>query len=131
MAEIDKAKWENFKLKLIQLLGGLIMERDETTGKYVISLGRLAFWVTFIPAIYIWIYGGGKLIDGVDTRDIADNHLTVLTLLLGYNLGTKITNTIKILMGKGSSDFPPPYPPPYPPEVGPVDENLRGDPNLK
>ena len=124
MTEVDKAKWENFKLKLIQLLGGLIMERDETTGKYVISLGRLAFWITFIPAIYIWIYGGGKLVNGVDTRDIADNHFKVLVLLMGYNLGTKITNTIKVLLGKDSSDT-------STPEAPPIDENLRGDPNLK
>lgn len=103
MTEASLAKWENFKSKLIQLCGGLIMEKDESTGKYVVSLGRLAFWITFLPAIYIWIYGGGKLINGVDTRDIADNHLKILIIIMGYNFGTKITNVVKAVLSKGQS----------------------------
>jgi hypothetical protein len=87
--------WPELKLKLIQLLGGLIMERDSELEAHVISLGKVAFWLVFVPALYVWVAGGGKLDAGNAIRDIAPNHLAVLLSLLGYNFGKKAVSAVQ------------------------------------
>ncbi len=60
----------------------LIAEKDEK-GMYTnISLGRIAFWITFGIAIYIWTMGTG---------DIQASHLQMLYLTTTYNLMKKAT----------------------------------------
>lgn len=44
------------------------------------SIGRVALWLSFIPAVHIWWNGG----------DIQIHHLYVLGFLLLYNFGKKI-----------------------------------------
>ena len=130
MKATTKTKWENFKLSLIQLFGGLLMERDENDGTFRVSLGRAAFWALFIPAIIIWVKGGGKLVNGMEIRDIPDNYMKTLIIVLGYNLGSKVANTIKAVMYKGGgADLPADIsvPTSLPSNTGP-DENLRGNP---
>jgi hypothetical protein len=92
-------RWALTKKKLLQLLGGLIMEKNDE-GVYVIAIGRVSWWMAFLPAIGIWIASGGKLNAGDAIRDISPNHFNVLVLLAGYNFGKKITDTAKIFITK-------------------------------
>jgi len=88
-----KPSWMEVKLKLIQLLGGLFMERDESLGElgtYVVSLGKLAFWCVFVPALYIWLPGG----------EITSNHLTTLLTLLAYNFSKKAIGAAQSIFTK-------------------------------
>ena len=103
----SKPFWENVKHKAVQLIGGLLMERNEE-GMWTISLGRVSFWLAFIPALVIWANGGGNLEDGVSLKDISPNHLTILLTLAGYNFGKKVADTVKQVWGKndGGNDGP-------------------------
>lgn len=94
-------KWEKTKTKVVQLFGSLIMERDNK-GKWNMSLARLAWWLVFIPALYIWIAGKG-IVDvgtGNSAIDISPNHFNVLLVLVGYNFGKKINDTVQSLLQK-------------------------------
>lgn len=97
-----KIKWEAIKKKAIQLIGGLIMEKNQD-GIWTISLGRVSFWLAFAPAIFIWVSGGGILKEGVSLKDISPNHLTILLTLAGYNFGKKLTDTVKQIWGKNDN----------------------------
>jgi len=99
----DKSFWEGLKQKAIQLMGGLIMEKN-VDGMWTISLGRASFWLAFVPALVIWIKGGGKLEAGMALKDISPNHLTVLLTLAGYNFGKKVADTVKQVWGKTDSE---------------------------
>lgn len=90
--------WNLFKTKIIQLFGSLFMEKD-AVGMWHLSLGRVSFWLTFIPALYIWINGGGVLIDG-SVKDISPNHLTMLLTLTTYNFGKKVASVVNQVWGK-------------------------------
>lgn len=94
-------RWALMRRKILQLLGGLIMEKNED-GLYVISIGRVAWWMAFLPAIGIWIAGGGKLDAGDAVKDISPNHFNMLVLLAGYNFGKKITDIAKVIFSKKS-----------------------------
>lgn len=94
--------WQAFKTKLLQLIGGLVME-DNGNGVHVISVGRTAFWITFAPAVVIWCKGGGMLENGQSIHDIAPNHLSVLLSLLGYNLTKHFTATARSVWGKDTA----------------------------
>lgn len=52
----------------------LIMENGK------ISLGRVSYWLAFLPSLYIWVYLG---------KDIQPNHLMLIMTLLAYNFGKK------------------------------------------
>lgn len=96
-----KITWESFKQKAIQLFGGLLMEKD-SENMWTISLGRVSFWLAFLPALYIWLSGQGLLNDGMSVKDISPNHLTMLLTLAGYNFGKKIADTVKNVWGKNN-----------------------------
>jgi hypothetical protein len=98
LAEAEKSGWENTKQKAIQLFGGLLMEKN-SDGVWTISLGRVSFWLAFLPALVIWVSGNGALEEGVSLKDISPNHLTVLLTLAGYNFGKKVADTVKQVWG--------------------------------
>lgn len=74
------------------------MEKDGEDWK--ISIGRTAFWLAFIPALFIWVSGGGVLTDGSTTKDISPNHLTMLLTLTTYNFGKKVASVVNQVWGK-------------------------------
>lgn len=102
-------RWELIKKKLVQLFGGLIMEKDED-GIYVISTGKAAWWLAFIPAIVIWVSSGGKLDAGEALKDISPNHFNILLTLAGYNFAKKAVDVAKSYVAskqsKDESDGP-------------------------
>ena len=55
-ADSKKSTWEDIKQKAIQLLGGLLMEKNKD-GMWTMSLGRVSFWLAFVPALIIWVSG--------------------------------------------------------------------------
>jgi hypothetical protein len=60
----------------------LIAEKGEN-GKYThISLGRIAFWICFGMAVYVWGFGTG---------DINPSHIQMLYITTTYNLMKKAT----------------------------------------
>jgi len=100
LAKPEETKWEAVKEKAIQLFGSLFMEQD-SAGKWKISLGRVSFWLAFVPALYVWISGRGILDDGMAVTDISPNHLTMLLTLAAYNFGKKVSDTVKNVWGNG------------------------------
>jgi len=95
-----KTTWKSIKKTMFAFLGGLIMEKKD--GEWTTSIGRLAFWMTFLPAVYIWHKGGGSLEAGEALKDISPNHLTTLLALAGYNMGTKAIKAADNIFGKGN-----------------------------
>lgn len=89
-AELAKPSPETLKEKFMRYFGALLFEKKE--GKWIISIGRISWWLAFAPALYVWVDGMGK--PGVESVDITEHHLTVLLLLAGYNFGKKITEVI-------------------------------------
>jgi len=81
--ELIKEDKETLKEKLMRYFFALFFEYKK--GKWVISIGRISWWLAFSPALYIWIDSLGK-------QDITDHHLTVLLLLAGYNFGKKVVD---------------------------------------
>jgi hypothetical protein len=93
----NMSMWQKVKEKTLQLFGSLIMEKDNETGHWKMSLARVAWWLVFIPALYIWITGKG-IIDvgtGNAATDISPNHFNVLLMLTGYNFGKKLNSTVQ------------------------------------
>jgi len=72
--------------KFIRYIGALFMEKKDK--KWTISVGRVSWWITFCPAVFIWVKDLG-------VQDIADHHLTILLLLATYNMGKKIVEKFK------------------------------------
>lgn len=96
-----KFTWKAFCRRAIQFVGGLFMERKDD-GEWVISIGRVSWWLAFSPALYIWISSGGLLEEGNPMKDISPNHLTILMTLAGYNFGKKVADTVgKVWGGDG------------------------------
>jgi hypothetical protein len=102
--------WKAYKYKMLQLIGSLIMEKDQETKQYVVSLGRISFWAALIPALHIWIMGKGMLADGTAVSDISPNHLTLLLSLLGYNFGKKASDTVNNIINIKNGSKAPPQP---------------------
>lgn len=98
LASTKKITWESFKQKAIQLFGGLFMEKKDD--KWTISLGRVSFWLVFLPALYVWLSGRGILNDGMAVKDIAPNHLTMLLTLAAYNFSKKAIKVVSDVWGK-------------------------------
>jgi hypothetical protein len=98
-----RQQWALTKKKLMQLLGGLIMEKNEE-GIYVVSIGRVSWWMVFIPAIGIWLAGGGNMNTVGDAiKDISPNHFNMLITLAAYNMGKKITDIASKFVSSKSS----------------------------
>ena len=68
---------------------------------YVISVGRVAWWLAFLPAVYIWVSGGGTLDAGEALKDISPNHFNILVVLAGYNYGKKVAYAATNIFSKG------------------------------
>lgn len=81
---------ETTKEKFMRLIGALLFEKKEN--KWTISVGRISWWLTFSPALYIWVDGMGK--PGIESLDITEHHLTVLLLLAGYNFGKRVVDAV-------------------------------------
>jgi hypothetical protein len=92
-------KWALVRRKTLQLLGGLIMEKNDE-GLYVISIGRVAWWIAFLPAVGIWIASRGTLDAGTALKDISPNHYNILLVLAGYNMGKHLTNVANNFISK-------------------------------
>lgn len=99
--ESEELTWAGIKEKSVRLLGGLLMEKSQDN-VWTISLGRISFWLLFIPALVIWVSGDGVLSDGVPVKDISPNHLTLLLTLAAYNFGKKLTDTANKMWGKNN-----------------------------
>ena len=85
-------KWPLIRDKIARLVGGLVMEKDED-GVFIISSGKLAFWATFIAAMFIW---------EVKKTDIPDTMYKMLVVFTSYNLGKKVLPVITAIFGKVS-----------------------------
>jgi hypothetical protein len=48
-------------------------------GRATCSMGRVAFWLAFLLALYRWVIG----------QDIPPGHLSVLVAIMGYVFGSK------------------------------------------
>ena len=68
--------------KIWKAMSGLVMEHS--SGRF--SVGRMAFWPVLIVALWEW---------GVKDHEIQMYHFLTLILLLVYNTGTKMLNTLK------------------------------------
>jgi len=79
---------------------GVLLWKKNKDDVWVISLGRVSFWLAFIPALVIWVGGHGQLEDGMATTDISPNHLTTLLTLSAYNFGKKVADTVNKVWGK-------------------------------
>lgn len=104
----EKFSWSSIKEKMSRYVGALIMEKDKKD-KWVISIGRVSWWLAFLPALYIFIAAfmtSGTVEGATDivTKDITPNHLTILLTLAGYNFGKKVAETVSNVWGK--SDGP-------------------------
>lgn len=99
LVKSEKSGWEKVKQKIVQLAGGLIMEKNKD-GIWTVSLGRVSWWFIFLPALFIWITGNGILSGGEALKDISPNHLTVLLTLAAYNFGKKSIDAIRNILGK-------------------------------
>src|SRR5271168_3619269 len=98
------SKWKLFKHKLLQLLGGLVLE-DRGDGVYIVSLGRVSFWLVFIPALFVW-YSAinntgsvGVLMANQTLKDPPAGMLNILMFLLSYNITKHISSTVKNVWG--------------------------------
>ena len=80
------------KNKVLQLLGGLVMEKKDD--KWIVSMGRVSWWMVFIPAIVIWMSSGAALDDKDPMKDISPNHLSVIVMMAGYNFGKKVVDSV-------------------------------------
>ena len=90
---------ETWKEKFMRLAMALIYEK-KSNGRWTLSIGRVSWWVAFLPAAYIWVDSMGK-------QDITPHHLTVLLLLAGYNFGKHGLEVLKKKMAPAAvSDGP-------------------------
>ena len=103
----SKIFWSKTKDILVRLLGALILEKN-SKDQWVISTGKVSWWLVFIPAIYIWSLGKGVLGEGgAVLKDISPNHLKLLYTLAAYNFGKKGIDFAKQILSKSnSSDGP-------------------------
>lgn len=70
-------------MKKLGFLSNLILEFKH--GKWVLSVGRVSWWLAFIPALKIWVESGG-------VQDISPHHSTILMILAAYNVGKHAVN---------------------------------------
>jgi len=105
----EKFSWKEFKKSLqdkaMRFSGALVMEKNKQ-GEWVISIGRVSWWLAFVPALYIFIVAFAATTNVTEAseivaRDITPNHLTILLTLAGYNFGKKIADTVQGVWGKG------------------------------
>ena len=92
-----KTRWPNIKAKLIQLVGGLIMEKDLDTGLFIMSSGKVMLWAVFGAAMEIWVH---------KNTDIPSTMFNMLMVLVSYNLGKKVLPVVQAIFGKGNNTVP-------------------------
>lgn len=83
-----KFSWSAFKDKALRFVGSLVMEKD-ADGMWAMSTGKVSWWISFLPAIYMWM---------LTDVEIKDNHLTVILTLAGYNMGKKLVSSASGLL---------------------------------
>jgi hypothetical protein len=91
----NPTKWQTIRHRIMHLLGSLIMEKNEV-GEWQISLARVSWWLAFLPAVGIWIYGRGFIEKGNPVTDISPNHFNTLVFLAAYNFGKKVADVVKL-----------------------------------
>ena len=91
--------------KIVDFFAGIIMEHDDD-GSWTISLGRLAFWACFVPAVLIWAQNVIQP-DITKLKDVTPNHLSLLMILLAYNLGKKLPGMIQSIRGGSGQTIQP------------------------
>lgn len=74
---------------MFKFLKGLISEGESA------SLGRVGFWLVFIPAIWIWLF---------KTQDIWVYHFYTLVVFLMYNFSKKIPLFIALIKAWKGTD---------------------------
>ena len=79
--------------KIVKYFGALFMEKKDT--EWAISIGRTSWWVSFLPAVYIWISSMGE-------SDIPSGYLTILIALTTYNFSKKAIDKATNIFGKGN-----------------------------
>lgn len=95
---------ESIKSKILRYGGSLVMEKN-SDGEWVMSTGRVSWWLAFLPALYVFLaafVATGAADASINTlsRDITPNHLTVILTLAGYNFGKKAVDAAKKIWGK-------------------------------
>lgn len=90
------------KNKSLNIFGKLFMEQD-TRGNWGVSAGRIAFWLVFLPALWIWLQNI-NIAAGAPLKDISANHYYMLCIMSAYNFGKKVKDAIvQHLASKGQS----------------------------
>lgn len=95
---------ELIKSKILRYGGSLVMEKN-SDGEWVMSTGRVSWWLAFLPALYVFLAafvatGAADAAVSTLSRDITPNHLTVILTLAGYNFGKKAVDAAKKIWGK-------------------------------
>lgn len=85
---MSKEKIDALKHHSWKWIGSLFM--DQKNGHQAMSLGRLAFVAMLLQAQWIW--SGFS-----DQTDLAPGQLTVLLSLLGYVIGSKAIDLVKLI----------------------------------
>lgn len=99
--------WDACKDKCLRFFGALFMEWNGD--EWVVSIGRVSWWLAFAPALYIFIAAFAATTSVTEAsqlvaRDITPNHLTILLTLAAYNFGKKVADTVTAVWGpKGGS----------------------------
>lgn len=85
-------------MRWLRLLGKFISPLfvEKSDGMPKLSLGRVAFWITFGVAVYVWTTG---------TVDIQASHMQMLYLTTTYNLMKKATWFGNINTAKGETQM--------------------------
>lgn len=101
----------SIKDRFMRFAAALIMEKDKD-GLWVISIGRVSWWLAFGPALYVFIAAfmattNVNEASEMISRDITPNHLTILLTLAAYNFGKKAIDTVEKVMTRNSQNSAP------------------------
>ncbi len=88
-AQSPKTTWGKIKDGLVKCLGALVMEHNGIS--WVVSIGRVSWWLAFGPALYIWVW---------QNKDIASNHYALLLILVAYNFSKKGITVLEQVLSK-------------------------------
>lgn len=83
--------------KFLKYFGPLFMEKKNGSTSLSFSVGRVSWWIVFVPAVYIWVSTLGE-------QDISDHHAAMLLILAGYNLGKHGLETLKSKISNQPAD---------------------------
>lgn len=102
--------------KIVRAPKPLFFETNGKEGVWHLSLGRLAFWIVFIAALYMWL---------VKEAPLPNNMYEFLVLIVGYNFSKKLTGPVGELLKSKAKQMMPVAPPP---DVPPEADNQAGEP---